>query len=692
MHRTTANSAPLVCQKRLDQADFSRRSLLRSLFLGLGAASIPTWVVRAARAEQAGGAELDIPFGPLGAQDFGELVQQVVADDLGSVNHQLFAPAGFDVRVVMRAGVNPVTKAAAGTLGHVNPDGGAVYTTEDGGWVYVSNSETTPGGVGALRFDAQGNVIDYYRICSGTRNNCAGGKTPWGTWITCEEVTGGYAYECDPLGSPATQRRLDALGARNGREAVAIDPIHHVCYQTLDTSAGKFVRFVSSAEDLEVRPDGFTRMRLELGTTQRLYIPPFAELPGYDNTVVPNDAAGSARLRQARPIGWVSDTGTNGTNFNGGEGIWYYEIPEGLRTIPTAGTVPTRGVIFFATKGDNRLWAIDVENDLIELLYDTHNDQAFRNLRNVNGAPGNFNQVDNVVVSPGGDVLVAEDGTAMRLAILLNGLPAKLLMQITAGNSEICGPAFTPDGSRLYFSSQRGPSGPTGTASSGVIYEMTVPPQYRKLQKAAPFSFVERLDVAPAVTVTSEEVTLEGFDGPLVLTLSGPSSAEVQVNGGDWTSSSLEVFAGDSLRVRHVSSPSIGEVTETVVAVALSSGQGRTEAVFYSVTSEPDTVPEAFDFGTKTCVNGNTLIESDPIVLTGFNLPTKIVAGPHVEYRIEGGAWTRAKGTLEPGQTLQVRHVSNRPQNSVRKTHVKVGGVTGHFTTRTGGRAPKRKW
>jgi hypothetical protein len=89
------------------------------------------------------------------------------------------------------------------------------------------------------------------------------------------------------------------------------------------------------------------------------------------------------------------------------------------------------------------------------------------------------------------------------------------------------------------------------------------------------------------------------------------SEAEFSVNDGEWTSLPTTVFAGDSVRVRHTSSPNIGEVTETVVAVGLENGASRTDTVFYSVTSEPDTVPDCFDFGTRTDVIGNTSVESD---------------------------------------------------------------------------------
>ena len=66
--------------------------------------------------------------------------------------------------------------------------------------------------------------------------------------------------------------------------------------------------------------------------------------------------------------------------------------------------------------------------------------------------------VDNVVVAPNGDVLVAEDGGDMQLvAISPAGDVYPILQVIGHIGSEIAGPAFDPSGTRLYFSSQRGP-------------------------------------------------------------------------------------------------------------------------------------------------------------------------------------------------------------------------------------------
>ncbi|MGI8308346.1 alkaline phosphatase PhoX [Saccharopolyspora hattusasensis] len=66
----------------------------------------------------------------------------------------------------------------------------------------MSNSEIEPGGgVGAMRFDVGGNIVDAYRILEDTRRNCSGGATHWNTWLSYEEVGYGYAFETDLRGA-----------------------------------------------------------------------------------------------------------------------------------------------------------------------------------------------------------------------------------------------------------------------------------------------------------------------------------------------------------------------------------------------------------------------------------------------------------------------------------------------------------
>lgn len=89
-------------------------------------------------------------------------------------------PAGFTSRIIGRTG-----QAVAGTTyqWHSAPDGGSCLPSPGGGWVYASNSEVSggQGGVSAIKFGANGSVVDAYSILSGTNRNCSGGPTPWGT-------------------------------------------------------------------------------------------------------------------------------------------------------------------------------------------------------------------------------------------------------------------------------------------------------------------------------------------------------------------------------------------------------------------------------------------------------------------------------------------------------------------------------
>ena len=80
--------------------------------------------------------------------------------------------------------------------------------------------------------------------------------------------------------------------------------------------------------------------------------------------------------------------------------------------------------------------------------------------------------VDNLTASAEGELLVAEDGDDMQIVVLTADKVFPLLQVVGHDRSEITGPAFSPDGSRLYFSSQRGK---TGKLEDGMTFEVTGP-------------------------------------------------------------------------------------------------------------------------------------------------------------------------------------------------------------------------
>ena len=178
-------------------ATIDRRNFLLRGALASGAAVLGVSTLRAALARAATIAGTG-PYGALA----------VTADANG-----FLLPAGFTSRLLAVSGT---TVAGTTYTWHSNPDGGVCVPSTNGGWVYVSNSETGSGGGGAgvLHFDASGNVIDAYRILSGTSRNCAGGLSAAGTWFSCEESgSAGKVYECNPL-APGQGVQRPAASAR----------------------------------------------------------------------------------------------------------------------------------------------------------------------------------------------------------------------------------------------------------------------------------------------------------------------------------------------------------------------------------------------------------------------------------------------------------------------------------------------
>ena len=371
-------------------AEISRRRALGALSVGgvVAATSKFWWAGSQVDASVVAGT------GPYGA------LQAVNADGL-----QL--PVGFTSRVIARTGQQV---AQTGYTWHAAPDGGACFGNADGGWTYVSNSEVSDGGggVSAVRFNAAGAIVSASRILGGTHRNCAGGPTPWGTWLSCEEnSTVGRVFECDPTGSAPAVARL-ALGRFN-HEAAAVDASTGAVYLTEDEPTGRLYRFVPT-----------TPGDLSAG---QLYA---AAVSGSAVTWVATSAA-------------QPDRQASTTAFNGGEGAWIHDR-----------------VLYFTTKGDNRVWALDLRTQTIRIHY---------NASAVAGAA--LTGVDNITGHRrSGDLFVAEDGGNMEVCVLAaqgaDVVVAPFLRVAGHASSELTGPAFNPAGDRMYVSSQRGADGVNG--------------------------------------------------------------------------------------------------------------------------------------------------------------------------------------------------------------------------------------
>jgi len=383
-------------------------------------------------------------------------------------------PKGFSYKIISKAG----EKMDDGLILPGKPDGMAAFPGPNGTTILIRNHEVNPavnpslgafgkqnalltdairakmydadtklkegttaaclGGTTTLVYDTkQHKVVRQFLSLAGTLKNCAGGLTPWGSWITCEEITNrasktlaqdhGYNFEVPATTEPTLTKAvpLRAMG-RFKHEAVAVDPKTGIVYQTEDQGDGLIYRFIPKVKGQLAKG----------GKLQALVV---RDMPSLDTRNWEEQRVGvGAKL----PVQWLDmddvespkdDLRQRGfkqgaARFARGEGMWY-----------------SRNSIYFACtnggkKKDGQVWKLT--GDALELFAEP-NDEAL------------CDNCDNLTVAPWGDLILCEDGgnEQFLVGITPEGKFFKLGRNAKS-NSEFAGACFSPDGKTLFVNIQ----------------------------------------------------------------------------------------------------------------------------------------------------------------------------------------------------------------------------------------------
>ncbi|HEU0164799.1 MAG TPA: alkaline phosphatase PhoX [Thermomicrobiales bacterium] len=443
-------------------------------------------------------------FGPLGLAGAADVSANVLAaytqsagfgDLVPDPKGRLALPEGFSYTEISPAG----SKLTNGDLVPDWHDGSAAFPGADGNIILIRNHEITyepkedpsilrvpaskpydseaMGGTTAVVIAPDRTVVESFVASSGTLSNCAGGATPWGTWLTCEEVTSkilldedeittklphGYVYEVDPSDPEGELSRtpIKDMGTFS-HEAVGFDTETGIIYLTEDGD--------TDASDTDPSKDTGGSFLYRFTPTDKSQKPGALQKGGKLESLkavkapTTNDAD---LLDQGNTLSvtWVEVDKDDTTADALAKGCLHFNRLEGASF--AAGTLwfcDTNG-------GEQRLGQIfryTPKTNMLELFYEGTDGAGYPG----SDAGTDFARLespDNITVAPWGDIIVAEDGGGVNRLIgftpdaesyvmALHNLPYPTLEEEGLPvnfQSEVTGPTFSPDGKTLFFNVQ----------------------------------------------------------------------------------------------------------------------------------------------------------------------------------------------------------------------------------------------